>query len=637
MSTPAEFQRAPREQPPGDQMAAMADRWFGLIPALHQALIEAGIAKPTHIQALAIPLLLRGGSVALGSGTGTGKTLTYALPIVHLIKEEEARGVGTRSQHPRAIILLPTRELERQVLAVFKQLAHCAKVRVLGISGGSKQGLQRVALDSAVDVLVATPGRLSLLLAQGRLSLADVRHVVIDEVDTMMGDEHFAEELRAVLGPLRTANARTHHDDLKLGEVQAGAQAGAGASANGLNRKDSVSRRPPSSRRGFGSTQVVLAGATIPRGARDLVASAFPGLAFVSSGSLHLAPARVDQRFERVAGDPAAKHTALFSLIEELRVAGKLSASPGSSPVAPRQDERAASVLSVDAAGRVAGTPLRARGSASRPRSGSVMIFCNTISSARSTAHALAEAGVSLASLHGGIPPQLREREYAAFRDGHAPVLVCTDAAARGLDLPGVTHVVNFDFPLSPIDYLHRVGRTGRAGSAGTAISFVQRHDTVLATAIERAVEKRLPLDALSSSSDAYVHPKVLAGNARRREAASRVERTRGEQTAGARGAGTGSRQTTGSDSGLRSRHRPAGAASDMSGSMRTRSLPVTRTRPGRSASTNIRGSSSGKGFSSSGARPRARGPSAQRSSSKPVGARAPAGASGYSSGRRRS
>jgi superfamily II DNA/RNA helicase len=185
------------------RVSSMTDRWFGLLPTLTNALVEMGVSRPTQIQALAITPLLRGKSIALGSGTGTGKTLAYALPIVHAIKEAERAGALTRNQHPRALILLPTRELERQVLSVFKKLSHSAKFRAVGISGGTKQGAQRVALDSAVDIVVATPGRLALLLEQRKIRLSDIRHVVIDEADTMLEDADFAAELRAVLGPLQ--------------------------------------------------------------------------------------------------------------------------------------------------------------------------------------------------------------------------------------------------------------------------------------------------------------------------------------------------------------------------------------------------------------------------------------------------
>ncbi len=202
-----------------------------------------------------------------------------------------------------------------------------------------------------------------------------------------------------------------------------------------------------------------------------------------------------------MGGDEDAKHAALFSVMEEFKSAGLLPASVSSESSQPMPS------LNPSVKG------------------GRVMVFCNTIPSARSTAHALAEAGFSLSSLHGGIPPQLREREFAAFRDGLTPLLVCTDAASRGLDLPSVSATLLFDFPRNAVDYLHRIGRTGRAGKEGLAVSLVQKCDAVLATAIDRAVASGKPLDSLSSDTTAYVHPKVLAGNAARRAAAAHIER----------------------------------------------------------------------------------------------------------------
>jgi membrane protease YdiL (CAAX protease family) len=114
-----------------------------------------------------------------------------------------------------------------------------------------------------------------------------------------------------------------------------------------------------------------------------------------------------------------------------------------------------------------------------------VLVFCNTVPSARSTAHFLGEqGGLTVASLHGGIPPRLRQSEYELFLRGGASVLVCTDAAARGLDFPGArsVSVVLFDFPLNAVEYLHRAGRAARAGRDGAVVSLVARRDLVLAT-----------------------------------------------------------------------------------------------------------------------------------------------------------
>jgi superfamily II DNA/RNA helicase len=86
------------------------------------------------------------------------------------------------------------------------------------------------------------------------------------------------------------------------------------------------------------------------------------------------------------------------------------------------------------------------------------------VNSARAIEHVLAESGMESCSLHGEIPPKLRMANYMRFKKRETNVLVATDLASRGLDLPFVSHVINFDFPKTTSDYLHRAGRAGRAG-----------------------------------------------------------------------------------------------------------------------------------------------------------------------------
>jgi superfamily II DNA/RNA helicase len=98
------------------------------------------------------------------------------------------------------------------------------------------------------------------------------------------------------------------------------------------------------------------------------------------------------------------------------------------------------------------------------------MVFCNTLGSCRAVDHFLSERGTSSVNYHGAVPAEERVENLKKFKgeDGadSVPALVCTDLAARGLDLV-VDHVINFDFPLNPIDYLHRTGRTARMGAKG--------------------------------------------------------------------------------------------------------------------------------------------------------------------------
>lgn len=133
------------------------------------------------------------------------------------------------------------------------------------------------------------------------------------------------------------------------------------------------------------------------------------------------------------------------------------------------------------------------------------IVFCNTLDSCRAVEHYLSEQGIPTVCYHGDIPVSERKVAISNFSsedsEGAPPILVATDLAARGLDIPGrVDHVVNFDFPLNPIDYLHRTGRTGRAGAKGKITSLVAKGDQTLARRIEEALGKGLPLDGLSAN-----------------------------------------------------------------------------------------------------------------------------------------
>lgn len=195
------------------------------------------------------------------------------------------------------------------------------------------------------------------------------------------------------------------------------------------------------------------------------------------------------------------------------------------------------------------------------------LVFCNTVSSCRAAQHALAEAGISSLCYHGQLNSVARAENLKLFREtgrathkntddndnddddeeeaangfgyvaktmaeqpvkkkGGPRVLVCTDIAARGLDVPEVDHVVMFDFPLNPIDYIHRAGRTARglnqkhassnrAGS-GRVTALVAKRDRVLAMAIENAVQNGEPLDGLSSRKSDYSSTTTPSSNNRR-------------------------------------------------------------------------------------------------------------------------
>lgn len=162
-----------------------------------------------------------------------------------------------------------------------------------------------------------------------------------------------------------------------------------------------------------------------------------------------------------------------------------------------------------------------------------VMVFCNTLDSCRAAEHRLREQGLSTVCYHGDVPLEERKEALVKFSSEEVPILVATDLAARGLDIPGrVDHVVNFDFPLNPIDYLHRTGRTARAGASGKITSLVAKSDRVLAQRIEEALGRGLPLDQLSASKASlppHMRPKpeTLARRAAERKASLHSRRGR--------------------------------------------------------------------------------------------------------------
>jgi len=199
--------------------------------------------------------------------------------------------------------------------------------------------------------------------------------------------------------------------------------------------------------RSLASKQLVLVGATVTPALRKTLKDKFEELEILSAASLHRPPERLKHAFEKSRG--ADKITLLTTLLEQ---AG-----------------------------------------------GKTLVFCNTIQSARAVEHAMREIGVNTACLHGGMPQANRAEAWSSFNNNKAKVLVCTDLASRGLDTLAVSHVINFDFPSSATEYIHRSGRTARAGAKGLVTSIITKHDTKLASLIQADLGGKRDLQHLSA------------------------------------------------------------------------------------------------------------------------------------------
>ncbi|TVQ87902.1 MAG: DEAD/DEAH box helicase [Chromatiaceae bacterium] len=337
---------------------------------LLRGIAKAGWTQPTPVQAQAIPAALAGADLLVSAATGSGKTGAFLLPMMQRFVDQPAPRAGTRG-----LILTPTRELARQILAHFHAIGSYTRLQAAVILGGEHRGHQVADLRRNPDLLIATPGRLLEHLANGAADLSDLEVLVLDEADRML-DLGLAADVLAIIAasnPARQSllfSATLHHHGL----------------------------RPV--------TERLL---------RD------PRLI------------RVDP--ERTT-PPAITHQALLSDDPEHKTRQCLWLL---------QHEAAAKVL----------------------------VFTNTRTRAAALGGHLMAAQVRTAVLHGELEQPERRRVVDLFRRGQVRVLVATEVAARGLDLPGCELVINFEVPRTGDAYLHRAGRTGRAGAPGVAIALV--------------------------------------------------------------------------------------------------------------------------------------------------------------------
>ena len=164
-------------------------------------------------------------------------------------------------------------------------------------------------------------------------------------------------------------------------------------------------------------------------------------------------------------------------------------------PVATTVERVEQGVIFVDGAGkRSLLTDILRNDRANAGDMGRTLVFTRTKHGADKVVKHLEQVGVQADAIHGNKSQPQRERALAAFRSGQVKVLVATDSAARGIDVDGVTHVINFDLPNVPESYVHRIGRTARAGTTGIAISFCDAQERAFLRDIEKLIRTRVPV-----------------------------------------------------------------------------------------------------------------------------------------------
>lgn len=200
---------------------------------------------------------------------------------------------------------------------------------------------------------------------------------------------------------------------------------------------------------------------------------------------------------------PAQRQTLFFSAtmpVEINRLAAEILTDPvrvAVAPVATTAEKVAQRVIHVPAAGKrqVLADLLRMEGI------GRTLVFSRTKHGADRIVKQLDQDGIPANAIHGNKAQNARERALASFRNGSAPVLVATDIAARGIDVDGITHVIQHDLPEVPETYVHRIGRTARAGASGEAIALCSHEDRDKLRAIERLIRQQIPAETRGGAS----------------------------------------------------------------------------------------------------------------------------------------
>lgn len=357
---------------------------------LLRALDENGFSVPTTIQQRVFPVVMSGRDICGIAQTGTGKTFAYLLPCLR-------QWTFSKNPSPQILILVPTRELVVQVVEAIHLLSAYMNVKAAGVYGGVNINTQKKEVETGVDILVATPGRLYDLAVNGAFKTKMIRKLVIDEVDEML-NLGFRTQLKNILELI------------------------------------------PAKR------QNLMFSATITDEVEKLISEYFNDPVYVEAAPTGTPLENINQGLYEVPNFNT-KVNLLKQLLATDQSMTKLLIFAATKQLADQLYEQL--------------EPL----------------FPGT-------------AGV----IHSNKEQNHRFNTVKQFKDGVYRFIIATDIVARGIDVAEVTHVINFDMPAVPENYMHRIGRTGRADKKGIAISFMTEKERPFLEAIESLMKYQVPV-----------------------------------------------------------------------------------------------------------------------------------------------
>lgn len=326
-----------------------------------------GIKNPTEIQEKVIPLALEGKNLIGQSETGTGKTLSYLLPIIEKI--------DVNKKEMQCIIIAPTHELVMQIHNTISDLRNSSGIEVLStpLIGSANITRQIEKLKSKPHIIVGSSGRILELIKKRKISAHTIKTMVIDEVDKLLDKDNIP------------------------------------------SIKEIIKATPK-------DAQIMMFSATITDNTLDVSKTLAPDVLVVSVKNTNAVNENI------IHGYILTEHRKKIDTLRKLISAVK---------------------------------PKRA------------LVFINSSYDVEKTLEKLSFHNIKVDSVHGSNEKEDRQRALENFRKGSIQVLVASDIAARGLDIKGITHVINLDLPKDSKDYLHRSGRVARAGEIGEVFSLV--------------------------------------------------------------------------------------------------------------------------------------------------------------------
>ncbi|KAK4127275.1 DEAD-domain-containing protein [Parathielavia appendiculata] len=430
-----------------------------LSPQMLSSLARLKFSKPTVIQAQAIPEVMNGHDVIGKASTGSGKTLAFGIPIVERwLAKAAARKESSETKQPIALILSPTRELAHQIADHLKRL--CAGLTtspyICSVTGGLAVQKQQRQLQKA-DVVIGTPGRMWEIMSSSNSVLGALRGIdflVIDEADRLLKDGHFkeAEEILIALDRTGPGEEEEEEDDESDGE--------------------------PATRH---HRQTLVFSATFNKALQQKLAGKARYNLMGDAESLEYLLRKLNFREPR----PKFLDTNPVSQMAENLKEGLIQCGDS------EKDLYLYAVLLLQPTRRA-------------------LVFTNSINTVRRLTTFLQNLNLPAFALHSDMEQKARLRSIERFKADNtktnqtSSILVATDVAARGLDIPNIDLVIHYHVPRSADDYVHRSGRTARATNSGVSVLLCGPKEAVptqrLIAKVHAAAAVNMPKSKLASA-----------------------------------------------------------------------------------------------------------------------------------------